>query len=967
MGRVPYRPIGQSHFVGSPWPVVGDQDYLPSDMSEEAMRLGLQKFREPIKYMTPSRQVKVRDFLINRLAPFWAGLPMATRVEVCRDLNWEKSPGWPYYYVCEDKFDAVMEYGDEIWSQVDAVLIGDETVMLFFNCTLKDELRLREKVAAHKTRVFCASGIVHLLVSKLLYSKQNYALMDSRGKHPLTVGVQLPGPEFVSTVLSLRENVHEADVGGSDARFLLDMAAVIREVRHHFLGEEFRPAGEIIYDWTYCGYAILEGLILQLWGMKSGCENTIWDTSLLYWGVFFDFFDTRWPHLDMMRNFERMVRLIVNGDDNLSATEIPGFHISQLADYFTSLGMVLEVKFDVPMSVFDVSYLSHHVRNRYVRGYGDILVAAGNKEKLMSSINFILTRPGMSFDDSCVTHLLGLRIALWPYKPEFETVNSVLDDFLEELRKTNRMTERIAHFLRARISEEHIVDIHTRLEAQQALTGLFDPILYGYWRECFPSCFSLSPLGQESGKLTSLLKKLQGMAEKPAQKKPTAAERAAQSARDKARAATLKKMNNPRPQKPVVRRPPARPTTPGKVFPQKNTSMVVGASGIAYEERFSMSEVPFIHPRHGRAVRLRGRELITMVKYPGDGSAPAAVPTGGVLVNWDVSPSNLPGSRAAALSALYEKFRFKVMQFEWSPELGSDSNGKVLLTYDPDCMDADPPASLVGLKQASSFAGAKDSTVWKPCAIRIVEKEDTLYFTNEVANSDPRFVFQGQFYLMNGGATTLGGSGNGDCVGTLSLAFELEFYKPAMEQIAASTDMQFNLPAATMRSNYSAPGKMFNAISDAAVTGLIQKNAGGIQRLVDNLGNTFFRVPPGNYRMNVSTTENGTPPSGSVPATVTAPTIDAKPVAGKVGAVMPTVSNLDLLGVNLPAGSINPGYGIQVSTSGDFSVNAPTGADIYGNMGGISNWTPGGGAGSFGYPTWAIEIDRIFGSQAISF
>jgi len=366
--------------------------------------------------------------------------------------------------------------------------------------------------------------------------------------------------------------------------------------------------------------------------------------------------------------------------------------------------------------------------------------------------------------------------------------------------------------------------------------------------------------------------------------------------------------------------------------------------------------VPFIHPRHGPGVRLRGRELIQFIHLV------TGAPSGTTLANWDVSPSNLLGTRAAALAALYEKYRFKVMQFEWSPECGSDATGKVLLAYDPDCLDATPPVSFAGIKAASSFAGSKDSTIWKPCAIRVVEKEDQLFFTNEVPNTDARLIYQGQFYLMNGGASTIATT---DGIGTLSLAFELEFYKPALEQIGSSLDLQFNVPSLNLRTTaYTNPKQMFNLLGFSGISSLTRKVAGGIQQLVDAVGNTFYRVPPGVYRANLLTQESGFPVDVTQLSSLSAPTISA--VLGPnapAGAAAPSVVNLNTPLFSLPANAVAAAFasGIQAITEGDYMLNAPSGADVYGNMGAAVNWSPFALPANVGW-----EFDRVFGAQAIS-
>jgi hypothetical protein len=235
LSTCPWRPIGKSIFTKAPWTFEHTPDikYIPTEMSEKNMKIGLAKAGEP-ELQYPEHLVrKAEIYVAQKLRSVWTD-PVDSNVltyrEALNDLSLEKSPGYPYYYDCQDKLEALIKYGREIKQKVEDLLEGVD-VPCFFSLTEKSELRPIEKVLAGKTRVFMASDMHHLLASIQLFGKQNEQLMDKRNLTPSTVGIQIPGPDFVSRLSSLGNQLHGGDVEGCDLRFKLRIARSIRNIR----------------------------------------------------------------------------------------------------------------------------------------------------------------------------------------------------------------------------------------------------------------------------------------------------------------------------------------------------------------------------------------------------------------------------------------------------------------------------------------------------------------------------------------------------------------------------------------------------------------------------------------------------------------------------------------------------------------------------------------------------------------
>lgn len=126
VGSVPFRPLGSSHFVPSPAQITSDTKYLPSAMTEKAMRQGV------VKAMLPLRNISEDDFVLLdayfrvALDPLWSGCGLTSYEKAVDLLNLVKSPGYPDYYTCEDKACALLCEGGLIKEDVMNLVNGGD-------------------------------------------------------------------------------------------------------------------------------------------------------------------------------------------------------------------------------------------------------------------------------------------------------------------------------------------------------------------------------------------------------------------------------------------------------------------------------------------------------------------------------------------------------------------------------------------------------------------------------------------------------------------------------------------------------------------------------------------------------------------------------------------------------------------------------------------------------------------------
>lgn len=730
VGFVPPRPIGKSHYHLAPWASGTDTAYLPTVMTWEALENGLARYREPLFAYPEDRLQRMFNYLRGELSWIWAERRETVYADAVQLLTLDKSPGYPYYYSSDTKYLALQRDGLVIKNRVEAILVGEE-VPCFFSLTLKDELRLAEKVLAGKTRVFSASDLHHLLASKVLFSWQNQRLVDTLGSHPITIGISVPGPGYVRAVLSLGEKCYDADGEGWDSRFNLGVARVIRDLRASFLSENRRKAVHHLYNSVYCGVAVSEGAVYRVYHNKSGWENTGHDNSLYMWAVLYDAVE------DLTgQKFSEVCRCLINGDDLAISLASERVGIKELSDYLRRFNVVLSFDEPLPRAPFEITYLSHHLREIFHRSCGQVVVAAGNLPKLLSSVNWVRMSPDLSFEESCLVHLLGIRLCLFPWPVEFDKVEELIEAFVRGLVWTPRLQQ----FMKARIPYEQILVLHTRLEA-------------GYF-------FTSSNFQVGNVTLEDLIKLQSGVmarnrkkAKVNVQAKPTAAQRAAQSARDKALARS-QGGNVPRPLPRVRARNNVLSAPVASARLMKTGQPILESSSVAGDAR----------------IRVRHREYLADI-------------TGAASFTNQQFPIN-PGMNVtfpwlASVAQNFEKYLFRSLQFEYEPRSSTANAGSIMAAIDYDAADAAP----VDKTQFMAQHGAVSSATWEECCFvadrmslssqgqggsRYI-REGTL-----ASNLDIKTYDTGVFNIASQG-------GPGSDVGELYVSYDVELMTPSLE------------------------------------------------------------------------------------------------------------------------------------------------------------------------------------------
>jgi len=888
IGSVPFRPIGSSHYIPVPYQLSADTAYLPSDMSEEALSKGLMKVTLKVCDFPIVYEQLLEAYFDLRLVPLWSGCKVLSYEEAVSLLTFDKSPGYPDFYTCEDKACALRCSGGDIKQDVLEMLYGAEK-WLPFTVTLKDELRTADRVAAHKTRVFTASNIRHLLLGKMLFTDQEARLRASLGQHPVTIGISVPGPGYVAAVRGLARHAPKPrcwgfDIGGCDQTFLLTIARKIRDARKKALPDVFHPAIDFYYNCTYCGEVICCGCIHRALHQKSGQELTGDDTSLYGWGlVGLYVMDTIGCPVN---EADRYFQLLQNGDDGAVSfwddrLSGPGFQ-----DWCAKLGVTIELERREPSLEGQITFLSNSLRERFVPGRGDIVVTAGNLTKLLSSIEWLRKNADFTLEENTLLHWCGLRIGLWPWKQHFDDLEERIDDYLKKIE----VTPRIVELLRCRVSSERILQLHLRYEGG---FNVFTPEVQCGVRSQFMGA----------------IKYAAGMQLPKGEKQ----RRAQQSARDRKQGSKPKNKDahvkafrqisgN------VKSTGPTRSQAGGSTGNQRRNDVTVTAPQVTGVKSFTGFSVKQ-SPRFRDGIVCESEDHIDYVVQP------ASVVSGQCLLNWYVSPSDLGGSRLEKYGALYEKFLFEILDFIWVPAVGSAQSGSIGLAYDPDVMDDTPPASVDGVRQYSGYQFNSDANSWIPQQLCCrPTAPDTGYYTNPVTTgpTDDRLAYQGQIYVYASVPSGLAADG---VLGRLRMRYRCHFFSPQLENVLIGAELG------------AASGTSIAAVANADFLGWLN-NAGalvsGAAKFIpklDSNGKYYLDLATGVYKFynTIKAATNAATSAGAGTVQIDTPTVVLNETPTSAAAPQPWIQQTE----------DSPGYQVTgdvwSSAGGEFVVGIPRG------------------------------------------
>jgi hypothetical protein len=167
-----------------------------------------------------------------------------------------------------------------------------------------------------------------------------------------------------------------------------------------------------------------------------------------------------------------------------------------------------------------------------------------------------------------------------------------------------------------------------------------------------------------------------------------------------------------------------------------------------------------------------GTVTVSNTEFVADVTAPA-VGTGTPVLSYDVNPAGTLFSWLSKVATGYEKFRFKKLEFIYTPTCSSTTSGVVAMAVDFDASD-NPPTTKLAL---SAYGNCVRTNVWTRGRLGVVCPSTWYYVglagtTVNPVGTDVKFYDLGKFYLgvFNQSSSTP--------VGELTVNYTIELTQP---------------------------------------------------------------------------------------------------------------------------------------------------------------------------------------------
>jgi len=368
------------------------QEYLPSELTYINVWKGLAAYAHPTVEAKETEMEIVFHWLDRTFGAFLA-VPMWDVSRAFDELDDRKASG--------------VYWRQTIGSQkgdVKSLYSGEQLIQFFethtpvYSSSLKPELRMVGVDGQVKpARLFMPMPTEMAQVGNFLFGAQNESLSRNNLKHPITIGLQIPGVPLILLYDRLRakNNQHCNDADGSkyDANFANFLAVLCRDLRKRYLPKQFHAMVDRYYNATYCSYVDVLGNIVILNHQKSGQTNTAMDNSLGSCAcMYLAAIRKGWTY----EQFYERIEFFVNGDDLIFSSNDESFDMTYVADVYRSWGCYLDS--DSP-HFKELSLCSYLGTNPTVRTVGDQLVPlySFRTSKIVSSFSWF--RKGTTMDD----------------------------------------------------------------------------------------------------------------------------------------------------------------------------------------------------------------------------------------------------------------------------------------------------------------------------------------------------------------------------------------------------------------------------------------------------------------------------------------------------------------------------------------------------------------------------------------
>lgn len=711
------------------------------------------------------------EWMTRHFGPYMTGARVRSVEEAIGSLDRTTSPGFPWtrkYRTKGDMLDTwpqLSGYLSEDWER----LVSNDYVSIYGN-SLKEEIRLLEKIETNSLRTFTAGPVEMTVHGNRLFEDMNQRFYQAHLVTASTVGFSpLKGGwarlidklERHPTGFALDEKAYDASL----YNFFLWACA---EFRWSCLAEEDQTSDNLarckVYyqNLVHTTVVTSEGVFVRKQGGNpSGSVNTIVDNTL----VLFMLLSYAWLRLAPipMKPYGRFMEhtsLALCGDDNtwtVSDEALSFFNAAAVIKVWSEFGITTTTDSLVAKLPVELDFLSAHTV--FIDG---VAVPLYSRSKMLTSL---LYAEDKSDPTTTLMRACCIMQNAWT-DPEMrrylrQLVSWLLARFDHVLcndeawivAKTMIMTDAQ---LRRLVLGERVFRPGGELP-QSRSTGIKIPP---------PTAFFNNQSMSNNG--------------------PTPAQRRQQSARDKALyAIATRSVRTPSPRKvgggkrwgislgeaslgPVrIKGLSAGSTNNGG---KRNQTRTVGVGVASANPQRVMPRISSVRRNTGVQVDiLTGTDLVCTVTSPNVGKAP-----GYILCQQEISPSKILGTRLHQFSGMYQRYRFNKVTFIYDPIANTTQSGQLLGFCDFDAAVPLEQEDANNLHIAAAHQGQAICQIWEKQTFSMSQSRTfTDLFVDDLESDDPRLSVQGVFYLL-----TASDMPESIPLGNIYMSYEIEYSIP---------------------------------------------------------------------------------------------------------------------------------------------------------------------------------------------
>jgi len=315
--------------------------------------------------------------------------------EVIQGLDMTTSPGFPWTrkYATKrgmyDDWKGFTQYMEDDWDR-----LKDNDFVAVFGNSLKEEIRLAEKIDANSLRTFTAGPVEMTIHGNRLFEHMNEKFYASHLKTASVVGFSpwKGGWDELYRKLKKFDNGFALDESQYDSSLRAYLMWAVAEFRWSMLREEDRTPDNLarlqVYYRNLINTIIItsDGVFVQKQGGNpSGSVNTIVDNTLILYLLLAYGWIMRCPNeMRSYESFDENLALALCGDDNtwtVSSVALTFFNARSLIEEWAKIGVITTTDCLDPRPVEELDFLSAFTV--FVDG---VAIPLYSREKLLTSL-----------------------------------------------------------------------------------------------------------------------------------------------------------------------------------------------------------------------------------------------------------------------------------------------------------------------------------------------------------------------------------------------------------------------------------------------------------------------------------------------------------------------------------------------------------------------------------------------------